>query len=582
MTWKSFSPFSFDLNQIWIGVSPVLWSLNWLVFWGMLAWLVKDSITQKIFAGSIVFFLFLGAFLLNGDAVRRKPIFQFFHPHFKEIYPLIQKGLTVSLLPLIIGNVALGLALKMGWGVSDPIKSGLRPVVRWPKKVNHGKYLKKKKGDPNTYLGFDVSKKKPVYLKPEERNKHIQIVGSTGSGKTRFTLFPLLYQDILAGRGVVFIDAKGSSENARVVWKMVEEAGRLKDFLFFSLTELELSSAYNPLRHGNPAQLKDKITASIDWSEPFYQRICENALQTLFMDAEREGKRLTLLDLVQTLQEPPSRYKNFYALAEKHTAHIQTLESEISLLVNSPFGALLQEEEGGIDLLDVYKNNKIAYFALDTQSYQHTAGRLGKIITQDLNTLSGLIESGFSDKEKRPLAVFIDEYQAFGTRGFINALARGRSSGFWITIAHQSLGDLKAIGDAYLQQVFENTNTKVFLKVNEPESAQMFSDSVGTIKTVETTSQVHLQGADPKNIMGSQRIVYEYLIHPTELKTLGTGRAVYKTGQAQGRLSLYGYFPEAAPVQLPVRRSLPKFVVPKVPFTLKGGGDPSHEEPIII
>src|SRR5581483_5240560 len=99
----------------------------------------------------------------------------------------------------------------------------------------------------------------------------------------------------------------------------------------------------------------------------------------------------------------------------------------------------------------------------------------------------------------RPLAVFIDEFQAFGTRGFINALARGRSSGFWITIAHQSLGDLKAVDEAFLQQVFENTNTKVFLRVNDPESAQMFADSVGTKKVVETTSQTLLEGSEPKN-----------------------------------------------------------------------------------
>jgi hypothetical protein len=249
---------------------------------------------------------------INRDAVYKEPIFRMLAPLFEVLLPLIETALRVSMSSLVFGNLATGLALICGWGVSDPIEVGLREKVRWPGHIDHQRYLSKTAHSHETYLGYEVSRKKPVYLKPEARNKHIQIVGSTGSGKTRFTLFPLMRQDINAGRGVIFIDAKGSSENARAVFKMVQDAGRAKDFLFFSLTDHEHSSTYNPLKHGNPSQLKDKITASIDWSEPFYQRICENALQTLFMDVERAGKRLTLAGLLRELKGPPSGYLNFF------------------------------------------------------------------------------------------------------------------------------------------------------------------------------------------------------------------------------------------------------------------------------
>lgn len=579
MTWKVLLPVSGDSSSILVIGAIVFWFINWFMFWGMLSRFIKDTFPRKVLAVS-GFLLFVFCV-----ALYKKELLPPILNHLMwEAKSGIRAGMACTLLPLVFGNVLMGLALKFGLGLVDPIKSGLRQTVRWPKRMDHDNHFKKALQMGMTYLGFDVVKKAPVFLKSEERNKHLQVVGSTGSGKTRFALFPLMLQDIRAGRGVVFIDAKGSSENAKVVWKIVQEAGRAKDFIFFSLTDYQSSSTYNPLKHGDPSQLKDKITASIDWSEPFYQRVCENALQTLFMDVEGLGKRLTLSELHQALKSPPSGYRNFFQLARKHLPHIQTLESEIGLLVNSPFGGLLGVDAGGIDLLDVYKNNKIAYFALDTQSYQHTAARLGKMITQDLNTLSGLIESEFSDTQKRPLAVFIDEFQAFGTRGFINALARGRSSGFWITIAHQSLGDLKAIDDAYLQQVFENTNTKVFLKVNDPESAQMFSDSVGTTKVVETTSQVLLQGDDPKNIMGSKKIVYEYLIHPSELKNLTTGQAVFKSGGGYGRLCLPGVFFSTEGVHLPVRRPPKILTVPNlVPApSIRGNKTPSSEEPINV
>jgi hypothetical protein len=583
MIWKIFLPISWVSSPAWSTVTAVFWFSNWFAFWAMLACFVKDPFPKKILSGSALLLFVWGVFLFKGDASHQNTLVQLLTPVIKEIKPIARTGIDATLLPLLFGNAALGLGLKLGWGTIDPIKAGLRTAVRWPRQFDHGKYFSKAGRSGTTYLGFEVSTKKPVFLNPEERNKHIQVVGSTGSGKTRFALFPLMSQDIRAGRGVVFIDAKGSSENAKAVWKMVTEAGRTDDFLYFSLTDSEHSSTYNPLKHGNPSQLKDKITASIDWSEPFYQRICENALQTLFMDADRIGKRLTFFDLVQILRKPTSVYPAFFNLAQKHFTHIQTLESEVSLLVNSPFGDLLRDKENGIDLLDVYKNKKIVYFALDTQSFQHTAARLGKMITQDLNTLSGGVESRFSEADKRPLAIFIDEFQAFGTRGFINALARGRSSGFWITIAHQSLGDLKAVDEAFLQQVFENTNTKVFLKVNDPANAQLFSDSVGTAKAVETTSQVHLEGADPKNIMGSKRIVHEYLIHPTELKNLNTGQAVFKSGGGFGRLCLPGVFFSTEGIDLPVRRSLDSLTALKrvPPRGILGNGTFPDEEPII-
>ena len=580
MTLDHLSPFSWGSGPTWSTSAVVLWLVNWFFFWGMLVWLTKAMLPKKILSGSFIFAFLVGAMVLNRKGLQHEPIFQILSSLTKTLQHPLYNTLASSFFPLLIGNIILGVALKFGWGATDPIKSGLAKKVRWPERVNHQKHEFKAARRKAIYLGYEVSNKEPVFLKPEERNKHIQIVGSTGSGKTRFTLFPLMRQDINAGRGVIFIDAKGSSENAKVVFKMVQDAGRAEDFLYFSLTDYEHSSTYNPLKHGNPSQLKDKITASIDWSEPFYQRVCENTLQTLFMDVERAGKRLTLADLLRELQNPPTGYDSFFALAEKHRAHIQTLESEIGLWVESPFGDLLREEDGGIDLMDVYRNKKIAYFALDTQSFQHTAARIGKMITQDLNTLSGLVESGFREDEKKPLAVFIDEFQAFGTRGFINALARGRSSGFWITIAHQSLGDLKAVDDAFLQQVFENTNTKVFLKVNDPETAQMFSDSVGTTKAVETTSQVLLQGDDPKNIMGSKKIVYEYVIHPSELKNLTTGQAVFKSGGGFGRLSLPGVFFATDAVQLPQKRPAKIYAVPKLVSAQKTEPEasPSDEE----
>jgi len=45
---------------------------------------------------------------------------------------------------------------------------------------------------------------------------------------------------------------------------------------------------------------------------------------------------------------------------------------------------------------------------------------------------------------------------------------------------------LNAIDDAFTRQVIENTNTKIILKVNDPETAQLFADSMGTAQAASS------------------------------------------------------------------------------------------------
>ena len=450
--------------------------------------------------------------------------------------------------------------------------------IKYPKKILHDKHVKDGlKKNLGFYLGYNLGIKDnsgkydinalpgPTYLTEGQRLRHTHVLGTTASGKTTGVMFPLIRYDINAGRGLIFIDAKGDIENAKTIYKIAADANREKDFLFFSIAHPELSQTYNPLQYGNPTQLKDKITGAIDWSEPFYQRICENALQTLFMEHnqngpfDREETPMTLKELYSVLQNPPAKYYEFSKLKEQNQRNIQTLENEIGILINTTFASLLGEPKGKIDLLDAYKNKKIVYFALDTQSYGATATRLGKMITQDINTLSGFIQSEIPQSERSPMGIFIDEYQAFGTKNFINCLARGRASGLMITIAHQSIGDLDAIDKAYTDQINQNTNTKIFLQSNDPQACELFSNMLGTRRTIEETRQEVLAGPAADKQMGTHKVVDEYLLGPQIVRELQQFEAAYKYQTDYGKLVLHPYFvdeKELDRIALPEQRKL--------------------------
>jgi len=414
-----------------------------------------------------------------------------------------------------------------------PLERELDQAVRWPRRVNHGPHAAAAAKEGLTYIGFEAGAKRPVTMTGEERSQHVHVLGSTGTGKTKRVLLPMVAQDLAAGRGVLFVDAKGSRESFGTFKRLVRQAGREKDFLYFSLTDVARSVRYNPLQNGNASQLKDKIVATIDWSEPYYQRVCEEALQAIFMGLDEQGQRVCLRELSQLLRASLAGPRGWI---NKKT--IGTLFSEINLLIQTPFAALLDTTKPDIDLLDVYRNKKVAYFSLDMQSYGQTAARLGKMITQDVNTLSGVVTSQFRPGERAVLAVYIDEFQSFGTRGFLNALARGRESGLWITLAHQSMGDLLAVDKAYSQQVTDLTNTKIFTRVNDPGTAREFSEIAGMEQRIKNVQQAPISERDRGDLIVNQRGDEVYRINPDELKRLETGQAVFKSGGRSGRLVL--------------------------------------------
>jgi hypothetical protein len=343
---------------------------------------------------------------------------------------------------------------------------------------------------------------------------------------------------------VIFIDAKGDIENLERVRNIVREAGREKDLLIFRLDRE--SNTYNPLILGNATQKKDKIISSIRWSDVYYQRVSENILQLLFSAV---SKPITLKDLYNILTQPTMIYEfsdgekelvcqEYINFCETHKREKTTLTSEIGLLVFSDFYKNLDTTAPDINFFDCIRERKILYFGIDVQSYQETSKRIGRIITEEINTTSGIIQTQISERERRYVSVIIDEFQAFGTENFINCLSRGRSSRFMITIAHQSLADLEMIKAGFSRQVIDNTYTKIVLPIQDPETIQTIADMIGTYKEYEHTAEITYSGPEPEREKGTVKLVDEYIIHPNDIRQIRTGEAVYKSGRKAGIIQI--------------------------------------------
>ncbi|OQA55103.1 MAG: TraM recognition site of TraD and TraG [Candidatus Omnitrophica bacterium ADurb.Bin277] len=395
------------------------------------------------------------------------------------------------------------------------------------------------------YLGESLSRSRSLFLTNEQREMHMQVVGSTGTGKTESVLLPMLAHDIAHGKGAIIIDGKGDKELLNRIRHSVVENKREKHFYFFSLAHPKDSHSYNPLLRGNATELKDKIIGSMAWSEEFYRRMAEQAALTI------------LKALLLTNQKV--RFKTLYAcftdlgslkmLSDKTGAKNRALQMDLVHMINnfrdnrkflsgliadlylssrSEFSRKLDVIAPQIDLLKLYQEKKIAYFALDLQGYGDTAKRMGRMILQDLKTVSSYVQSNIPEKDRSFFPVFIDDAANFLDLGFMDFLSKSRAAKIGIALFHQSLGDLYSPASPnFQQQVIENTNIKIILRQDDPSAVEKFSKIAGTQRTLIPTYQTEarLMGKGMTGT-GSVREGQAFKVEPDLIRELKRGEAV--------------------------------------------------------
>lgn len=400
-----------------------------------------------------------------------------------------------------------------------------------------------------SYLGESFNTGQPIYLTNDQRLMHTEVVGSTGTGKTESVLLPILTHDIAHGKGAIVIDGKGDLELFEKIRYIVNKKKRRADFFNFSLAHPDKSNTYNPLLHGNATELKDKIVGSMTWTEDFYRRMAEEAtlalLNVLRTRKDAEGhdipvrfselhSYLTDYDALSHLAnqtKDPVRKEDLGNMVKRfkdNPKFLSGLMADLYLTARSEFSKLVDVEWPDIDLREVYEKNQIVYFQLNLQGYGDTAKRMGRIILQDIRTVSSYIQAHTPEGKRHFFPVFVDDASSFLDLNFIDFLNKARAAGFAITLLHQSLGDLIIRRDfSFQQQVIENTNIKIILRQDDPQSVEKLTKIGGTRTTTISTYQTEekLLGKGFTGV-GSIREGQAFRIDPDLIRALKRGEAV--------------------------------------------------------
>jgi hypothetical protein len=386
------------------------------------------------------------------------------------------------------------------------------------------------------------------------RTGHVQIVGATGRGKTESVIVPWMLQDTIAERVSVLIDGKGDRQILSRMQAAYKRADlRPENLAWLDLGRIEDSFVTNPLLYGSPQQITDRIFSSFTFENEYFKSVAMEATLLVVRALRAAGMVPTFREIFHLLQDdgalaallgglPEAEQKALARGAERllTTQRRERLEKFSGLLSQlSPFaeGEIAElvnasgREENFFSLTETVApmingnaNHRLTVMVLIPQLlYQETAGKLGKMLLQEIAWAVGYKEAsgwrGF-------VALYLDEFGSFVYPGFIGLLNKARSTNTAIHLSHQSLGDIQAVSPEFAVALHTNTNVKCILGVNDPVTADFFAKHFGTRKSEKRTERAEKKGFwDEAERTGhlSVREVEEYKIDPNNLRNYSRG-----------------------------------------------------------
>ncbi|OYV63178.1 MAG: hypothetical protein B7X03_02965, partial [Parcubacteria group bacterium 21-58-10] len=307
-----------------------------------------------------------------------------------------------------------------------------------------------------------------VYLDPEDRLRHLYIIGQTGTGKTGL-MKSMIMQDIKNGEGCCFIDPHGS-DILDILAAVPPE--RYKDVIYFDPADLSRPFALNFLEYdmAHPEQktfivnellmIFRRLYGDVPESMgPAFEQYFRNATQ-LVMEDPSSGS--TILDIARVLSNGEFRReklaKSMNPIVNQFWNEIATkaggeasLENIVPWITNKfdDFTAndfirpIVGQQESSFKFRDVMDTKKILLVNLSKGRLgEKNANLLGLIIVGKLF----MAALGRADNPRAvypPFYLYIDEFQNVTTDSIPGILSEARKYKLSLTIAHQFLKQIE-------------------------------------------------------------------------------------------------------------------------------------------
>ena len=337
--------------------------------------------------------------------------------------------------------------------------------------------------DSGMYIGKSVYRgiDRPVYLSDEDRQRHVYIVGATGTGKS-WLMRDMIMQDIRAGHGVCFIDVHDTYE--QIMELMPPE--RAEDVIYFDPSNTARPMGLNIMEAYTEEQ-KHYIVASIiglfyklyDPHQtgivgPRLEHNIRNAMLTVmaepgttFIEVQRALTDPSYVqELLPKVTDPIVR--RFWTDQIAQTAEFH--KSEVLDYIVSKFGRfttnklmrnMIGQSKSAIDFRQVMDEGKILIINLAKGLIgEENSNFLGLILIPKILT-AAMSRTDTPEDQRRDFYLYVDEFQNFATPDFAVILSEARKYHLNLCVANQFISQME---EEVRNAVFGNVGTKIVFR----------------------------------------------------------------------------------------------------------------------
>jgi hypothetical protein len=335
------------------------------------------------------------------------------------------------------------------------------------------------------YLGKSVFRgnTRHVYLSDYDRSRHMYIIGRTGTGKTEF-LKSLMLQDIMAGKGLAFIDPHGDA--AEELLSLIPPQ-RAEDVIYFDPGDTERPMGMNMLeayteeeKHFVVASILGLMYKLFDPNRtgiigPRFEHGVRNAMLSVmsvpgatFIEVMRIMTDTEFLkDLLPKIQDPVVRRYWTDQIAQTSDFH----KSEVLDYTTSKFGRfvtnkmmrnIIGQSKSSFNFRQIMDEGKILIVNLSKGKIgEENSDFLGLVLVPKI-LAAAMSRSDIPESQRRDFFLYVDEFQNFATDTFADILSEARKYKLNLVVANQFIGQ---IGEELKNAVFGNVGTLVTFRV---------------------------------------------------------------------------------------------------------------------
>jgi type IV secretory pathway TraG/TraD family ATPase VirD4 len=330
----------------------------------------------------------------------------------------------------------------------------------------------------------------PFIVPGDYRTTHMYVVGASGSGKSGL-LKNLIAQDITCKMGLCVIDPHGD-----LVYDMVALLGkRSTESVMLDLADTEHMLPYNPLERREGVLVAEQVAKLVlafkrIWADSWGARMEDILRHTLALlieqgytlaefervlaDADFREMLLVNTSIDQTREYFLYRYNAWNS--KERAMNIESSLNKISAFMSDPrIGARLGQAKSGFNIKEVMDKGGILLVNLAKGKLAGNADLFGALLMAD-------IEMSFLSRQpnqRRPFALYVDEFQNIATDSFATVLAEARKFGLCLTMAHQSL---KQVDDKLVSLILGNAQTQVYFRVGRQDAEHLAKESANIIE----------------------------------------------------------------------------------------------------